>query len=144
LKEETEHAVNQTFFFTAILCAIEGLIFFTLVSSVQAHAAGSGPENRSNLSLTSAMSIMRSAARLPIFMVFLGASVFAGINNFQTVFPDERDLEYASFFLVYIITVVVLSVVLAHYKGGNNPYLTIAVLQYVTCGSVVLFLISWR
>jgi hypothetical protein len=80
LMEETEYAVSQTFFFTAILCAIAGLIFFTLLSSVQAHAAGSGPENRSNLSLTSVKSIMRSAARLPIFMVFLG-----GNNPYLTI-----------------------------------------------------------
>lgn len=140
LVEKAGYAISYAFFFTAILCAIAGLIFFCLVLAVQAHAAGLGPEKRSNLSVTNIASIMRSSARLPIIMVFLGASVFAGMNNFQTVFADERGLDYANFFLVYTITVVIFRVLLARYKGGSNPYLTIAFLQYVMFTSVILFL----
>ncbi|MGB0506508.1 MAG: MFS transporter, partial [Pikeienuella sp.] len=76
----------------------------------------------------------------PVIMVCLGASVFAGMNNFQTVFADERGLNYADYFLIYTITVVAFRIVLARFKGGANPYLTIAMLQYVMFASVVLFL----
>lgn len=72
-------------------------------------------------------------------MVFIGASVFAGMNNFQTVYADERGLNYADHFLIYTVTVVMFSLVLARFSGGKNPYFTIALLQYVVCGSVVLF-----
>jgi len=78
----------------------------------------------------------------PIIMVSLGASVFVGMNNFQTVFADERGLEYAGYFLTYTVTVVIFRVVLARFKGGKNPYLTIALLQYIMCASVLLFVFS--
>ncbi len=77
-----------------------------------------------------------------MIMVFLGARVFAGINNFQTVFADDRGLDYADFFLYYTITVMIFRIALARFKGGSNPYLTIAVLQYIIAGSVLLFLYS--
>ena len=73
-------------------------------------------------------------------MVFLGSCVFAGMNNFQTVFANERGLDYADYFLIYTVTVVLFRVVLARFKGGRNPYMTIAALQYVMFGSVVLFM----
>ncbi len=75
-------------------------------------------------------------------MVFIGASVFAGMSNFQTVFADARGLDYAAFFLIYTITVVICRIALARFKGGANPYLTIAALQYVMAGSVLLFIFS--
>ena len=132
--------VNDAFFVTAALCASAGVIFFTLIVPVRAHSEASGPEVRSSLSLAGVAEIMRSRARLPAIMVCLGASVFAGMNNFQTVFADERGLDYADYFLAYTITVVLFRVVLARFKGGRNPYMTIAALQYVMFGSVVLFL----
>jgi MFS family permease len=75
-------------------------------------------------------------------MVCLGASVFAGLNNFQTVFADARGLDYANFFLAYTVTVVIFRLILARFRGGKNPYRTIALLQYVMCLSVVLFIFS--
>jgi MFS family permease len=75
-------------------------------------------------------------------MVSLGASIFAGLNNFQTVFADARGLDYANFFLTYTVTVVVFRLVLARFTGGKNPYLTIALLQYIMCLSIVIFIFS--
>ena len=75
-------------------------------------------------------------------MVFIGASVYAGLNNFQTVFADKRGLNYASFFLIYTITVVGFRLVLVKFKGGKSPYLVISTLQFLMCGSVVLFIFS--
>lgn len=37
---------------------------------------------------------------------------------------------------------VVLRLVLARFKGGKNPYLTISLLQYVMCLSIVIFIFS--
>ena len=109
---------------------------------VRTHAINPGPEESSRLSLASVGSIFRSKAVLPVTMVFLGASVFAGVSNFQTVYADARGLDYASFFLIYTVTVVICRIALARYKGGNNPYFTIAALQYVMAGSVLLFIFS--
>jgi len=138
--ERAGFAMRDAFFLTAALCAIAALVFFALIRPVRLHSEASGPETRSSLSPTTVFKIMGSPARLPVIMVCIGASVFAGMNNFQTVFAQERGLNYADYFLAYTVTVVVFRMVLARFKGGSNPYLTIAALQYIMCGSVVLFL----
>jgi MFS family permease len=138
--ENASFTVNDAFFLTGALCLIAALMFFALVAPVHRHSQAAGNETRSSLSLSAVAAIMRSPARLPVVMVCLGASVFAGMNNFQTVFADERGLDYADYFLAYTLTVVLFRLALARFKGGNSPYLTIAALQYVMFASVVLFL----
>jgi MFS family permease len=139
--ENAGYSICEAFYLTAALCALAGLLFFSLVGPVRWHSTGNRGSTRSSLSLVGIATIMRSPARLPVIMVCIGASVFAGMNNFQTVFADERGLDYADYFLAYTITVVVFRVVLARFKGGRSPYLTIAALQYVMFGSVSLFLV---
>lgn len=139
--EDAGFTVNDAFFATAALCVLAALLFFLLVLPIRVHALQAGPESRSGLSSGAVLRILSSPARLPVIMVCIGASVFAGMNNFQTVFADERGLDYADYFLVYTITVVLFRVVLARFKGGGNPYLTIALLQYVMFASVALFLV---
>lgn len=139
--ETAGFTVNDAFFTTAALCVLAALLFFILVTPIRAHALQEGPESRSGLSPGAVTRILSSPARLPVIMVCIGASVFAGMNNFQTVFADERGLNYADYFLIYTITVVLFRVVLARFKGGGNPYLTIALLQYVMFASVALFLV---
>ncbi|CTQ57843.1 Arabinose efflux permease [Roseibium album] len=140
--EKAGGSVSDAFFITAIGCLVSALLFFVLIRPVRSHAINAGPEASSRLSLKGVGTILRSRALVPVVMVFLGASVFAGLNNFQTVFADERGLDYADFFLVYTITVVICRIALAQFKGGRHPYLTIALLQYVMAGSVLLFIFS--
>ena len=73
-------------------------------------------------------------------MVFLGASVFAGMNNFQTSFAQAEGQNYADFFLAYTVTVIVCRLMLAGFSGGRSPYRTIAFLQYIMFASVILFM----
>lgn len=141
MMEDAGLTVNDAFFLTAGLCVISGGIFWALTDTVRRHSAGKGPEARSSLTFAGVKAIMASPARLPVIMVCIGASVFAGMNNFQTVFADERGLDYADYFLAYTITVIAFRVVLARFKGGTNPYQTIALLQYVMFGSVALFIV---
>ena len=138
--ENAGFTVNDAFFVTAALCALAAALFFFLVIPVRSHTLQAGPENRSSLTIGAVIRIFSSPARLPVIMVCIGASVFAGMNNFQTVFADERGLDYVHYFLIYTLTVVIFRIVLAKFKGGKNPYLTIALLQYVMFGSVMLFL----
>ncbi len=132
--------VSDASYITAGLCLISAALFFLLIRPVRAHSVNPGPEATSRLSIGVVGGIFRSTARIPVIMVFLAASVFAGMNNLQTVFADDRGLNYADFFLYYTITVVIFRIALARFKGGSNPYLTIAVLQYIMAGSVLLFL----
>lgn len=132
-------SVSSAFFLTAFLCLVSAAIFLGVESSIKAHALNAGPETRSKITLSAIGVIVNSRAWRPVIMVFIGASVFAGVTNFQTVYADERGLNYADYFLVYTFTVVLFRLVLARFSGGRNPYLTISLLQYVMCGGVVLF-----
>lgn len=142
LLEGLGFAVRDAFFVTAVLCLISAFLFFVLDAPVKASALNPRAEAPSRITLEAVAGVLRSPARLPILMVCLGASVFAGLNNFQTVFADARGLDYASFFFTYTVTVVVLRLVLARFKGGARPYRTIAALQYIMCLSVVIFIFS--
>ena len=135
-------SVRDAFFVTAGLCLVSALLFGALDAPVKAHVLNPLAEVPSRITLGAVKQVFASPARLPVVMVCLGASVFAGLNNFQTVFADARGLEYASFFLTYTVTVVVLRLVLARFKGGPNPYRMIAALQYIMCLSVVIFIFS--
>ena len=142
LLEDAGYSLKDAFYVCAALCFVSAILFYGIITAVQRYAINPAAEIPSRLSLQAVKSIVKSAALTPIIMVCLGASVFAGMNNFQTVFADERGLKYAGFFLVYTITVVIFRIVLAKFKGGNNPYLTIAILQYVMFASVILFIFS--
>ncbi|MEE9335659.1 MAG: MFS transporter [Granulosicoccaceae bacterium] len=139
--EAAGHPISNVFIFTSVLCVISALIFFGLIKPVRKVAENAGTELKSNLSLHIVGQLLRSSAWLPITMACIGASVFAGMNNFQTVFAEERSLDYGVFFLVYTVTVVLFRIVLARFKGGSSPYLVIAALQYIMCFSVVYFLL---
>jgi MFS family permease len=135
-------SVRDAFLIVAVLSVVAAGLFFGLISAIRGHAINPGPEGRTNLSMAVVKEILKSKARTPVIMVCLGASVFAGMNNFQTEFATERGLDYAQYFLIYTVTVVILRVVLMRFKGGERPYRTIAQLQYIMFASVVLFMMS--
>jgi hypothetical protein len=140
--EKAGGSIVDAFNIVALLSLVSAGLFFMLIRPVRAHAINPGPEESSRLSLSGVGTILRSPALLPVTMVFIGASVFAGMSNFQTVYADARGLDYATFFLIYTVTVVICRIALARFKGGSNAYLTIAALQYVMAGSVLLFIYS--
>ena len=142
LLEASGASVKDAFYITSALCVISAVLFFILHNPIKEYALNSAPEASSRITLSSFLHVLKSPARAPIAMVFLGASVFAGLNNFQTVFADNRGLNYAVFFLVYTLVVVIFRLALVRFKGGANPYRTIAFLQYLMCASVVLFMFS--
>lgn len=140
--EGAGHSPRSAFHVTAVLCVLSAILFFVLDRPMKAHAISPRAEAPSRITFAALSGVFTSRALLPIIMVSLGASVFAGLNNFQTVFADERGLDYASFFLTYTTTVVVCRLLLARFKGGKRPYLTIAILQYIMCLSIVIFIFS--
>lgn len=139
LLEAAGQTVAAAFLVTSALCVLSAIMFFFLAKPVKNHAISTNSAEQSKITLASIRAIWRSPAWRPVTMVFIGASVFAGVSNFQTVYADERGLNYADYFLIYTATVVIFRLALARFNGGNNPYFTIAFLQYVMCGSVVLF-----
>ena len=141
--EDAGFSISSAFYLVSFVCLLAGILFFFLVRpiknlSITLSKTKEGDE-QSRLSLSSIALILKSRALVPVVMVFLGASVFAGMNNFQTVFAEDKGLQYSWFFLSYTITVVVFRIVLVKFKGGKNPYLTIALLQTLMVVSVVIF-----
>ncbi len=138
--EQMGFSVRTAFGAVGVCCMISGIIFLALRSAIEKLAINTAPDNRSSLSLSAVASIFRSPGWLPVVMVFLGASVFAGMNNFQTSFAQAEGQNYADFFLAYTVTVIVCRLMLAGFSGGRSPYRTIAFLQYIMFASVILFI----
>ena len=138
--EQLGFGVRSAFSAVAVFCLVSGAIFILLKNPIEKLAISNAPDNKSSLSPSAVAKIFRSPGWLPVVMVFIGASVFAGMNNFQTTFAQAQGQNYADFFLAYTITVVVCRLMLAGFSGGRSPYKTIALLQYVMFASVVLFM----
>lgn len=140
--EQNGYGITEAFFITSILACISAILFFILSSPLNRIAVQSTSNTKSRLTFFAIKTIYKSKARIPIIMVWLGASVFAGMNNFQSVFAEARGLNYADFFLYYTVTVIICRVLLSKFKGGKSPYKTIAGLQFIMCASVLLFIFS--
>ncbi len=138
--ESAGYEIRVAFRMVAVFCAVSGSLFLLISKSIGQHANSDASNNHSRLSLKSVKTIFRSRARLPVVMVFLGASVFAGVNNFQTVIAASAGLIYADYFLVYTVTTVICRVAFAKFKGGVAPYRIIGLLQSVMTAGVLLFL----
>lgn len=132
--------IRLAFYITAVLAFISAVIFYMLGLKIDLKSTSSNSLNqvKSNLNFANILQITKTPALLPIIMVCLGASVFAGMNNFQTVFAAEKGVNYAIYFAVYTSTVVFFRIVLASVNGGKSPYLMIAGLQFIMCFSVIL------
>ena len=133
--------LKEMFYSDAIICVFAGLIFLAISNKLRFYYKTIKHQNCSKLSLIVIMRILHSDARLPIIMVLIGASIFSGMNNFQTVFASERNLNYANYFLVYTMTVIISRLILIRFKGGTNPYMIISILQSLMFVSIFLFLI---
>ncbi|OAN75266.1 MFS transporter [Sulfitobacter sp. EhC04] len=140
--EDAGFAIRDAFLLNGTLCLVSAALFFALDRPIKAQAVNARPEAPSRITLAAVAGVLRSPARLPVFMVFLGASIFAGLNNFQTVFADARGVDYAWFFLSYTLTSVIFRLVMARFTGGPNPYMTIALLQCLMCAGLALFVVS--
>jgi MFS family permease len=134
--------LQAAFMITAGFCLVSGLIFAALARPFRHHIVAPVPAGQSDeLSFGLAARVMRTRAAVPIWMVGLGASVFAGVTNFQAVYAAESGFDYADYFLTYTITVIACRVLFAEFVGGRNSYGVISLLMVVMALSVGLFLV---
>ncbi len=133
--------IRDAFRMVAIFCAVSGSLFLMLKRPIARYAITEAPNARSRLSIVAISKIMRSRGWLPVVMVCLGASVFAGLNNFQTSIARAQGLDYADYFLAYTLATVAFRLAFAGFSGGKSPYRIIAALQYVMAASALLFLV---
>jgi len=137
--ENSGYRIRDAFYTVAILCLVSGMLFLLLSKPISRFSKTDESTAKSSLSLGVIIRIFRSRGWLPVVMVFIGASVFAGMNNFQTVFAQDKGQDYADFFLAYTITVVVCRALMAGFSGGKSPYRTMAVLMYIMFASILVF-----
>ena len=130
--------IKQAFIAISIACVVSAVCFVILVKPIKLFSNSIAKDN-ARLSLCAFKRIVKSPAIIPIVMVCIGACVFSGITNFQTVFAKTNGLDYSHYFLSYTITVIVLRITFAGFGGGEYPYLTITVLLSVMTASVILF-----
>lgn len=88
--ENSGYSVRDAFFVTATLCIVSAALFLLLDAPIKAHAMSPRVEAPSRITIAALSGVVKSRALLPVAMICLGASVFAGLNNFQTVFADTR------------------------------------------------------
>jgi len=134
--------IGLTFLLTAGLCGISAILFFWLTRPMRALTLEKQIIDKSRLSFAIIKREMISRAAIPIIMVGIGASVFAGVTNFQIVYADAQNLAYADYFLAYTVTVIVCRVIFAQFMGGQSPYGVIALLLGVMGLSVMLFILQ--
>ena len=133
-------SISDAFFVMSVVCLASGALFLALTVPIRGLSLDTQQEPRSSLTASTVRRVLTSRGLVPVVMVCLGASIFAGMNNFQTVFAEAQGLNYSDFFLAYTITVVICRVLLTGFSGGGAPYAMIAALQYVMCASIVLFM----
>jgi MFS family permease len=138
---KTGYGIETTFLVTSALCVLSSAIFFLLANTVARLSTSEDAGDQNALTLQSLGALLKTRALRPIIMVWLGASVFASITNFQTVYAALNNFDYADYFLAYTITVIVCRVLLAEFMGGRAPYAVIAALLAVMVASVGLFLV---
>lgn len=132
--------ISDAFFAMSAVCLLSGGLFLALAAPIRGLFLDAKQEPRSSLTMSTVGRVLTSRGLVPVVMVCLGASIFAGMNNFQTVFAEAQGLNYSDFFLAYTITVVICRVLLTGFSGGKAPYAVIAAMQYVMCASIVLFM----
>jgi MFS family permease len=72
-------------------------------------------------------------------MVFLGASMFSSMMNFQTTFALDRSLDFQVFYTCYIAATIVARLTLSHVVNRANPHVMIASLLAVMCAALASF-----
>ena len=132
--------IADAFYLMSALCLVGAFILFLLSTSIKKMSVTEGTEPRSSITISSLSLIINSKAIVPVIMACIGACVFAGMTNFQTVFAEAQNLNYSDYFLAYTLTVIVCRILLVGFKGGKSPYATIAILQAIMAISVVLFI----
>jgi len=137
---KSQFGIASTFTLTAGLCLISGVIFMKLRKPIASLSISSVDNDHSGLDWTGIKVVIQSRALRPIVMVGIGASVFAAVTNFQTVYASEHGLDCAQYFLAYTITVIICRVLFAEFVDGHAPYGVIAILLAVMVISVVCFL----
>jgi MFS family permease len=133
----TRHGIgfHQIFSASAIMCVV-CVALFVLVNRMIDVA---GQPIRTDAPRGALRAVMTSEAAFPLVMVFLGASMFSSMMNFQTTFAGSRGLDFQVFYVCYITATILSRLTLSHFVNRANPRIMITALLAVMCASLASF-----
>jgi MFS family permease len=133
----TRHGVtyDQIFLASAIMSVV-CVVMFAMVNR-QTHALGAASSTA--VPSGALRSVLTSEAVFPLAMVFLGASMFSSMMNFQTTFAADRGLDFQIFYSCYIASTIVSRFALSHAVNRADPRVMTVALLAVMCGSLAAF-----
>ena len=134
------HIHFNALFLTAVFSALASSIVFFLIRA-ETKKKFTVSEDAQIKPSVFAM-IFNSNVKYPILMVFLGASIYTMMLNFQTTFANHIKMNYAIFYMIYACAVVVSRLLLGKALTNFNQYrLTILLLILMTF-SISSFLLA--
>jgi len=86
--------------------------------------------------------ILKSEARYPLAMVFLGACMLSAMMNFQTVYADEQQLNFSVYYFSYMSAVVLSRFLFGNFLSRKNPLAATPLLLLLMILGLALLLIN--
>jgi MFS family permease len=126
---------HQIFSASAIMCLVCVALFVIVNRMIDV----AGQPVRSDAPSGALRTVMTSEAAFPLVMVFLGASMFSSMMNFQTTFAGSRGLDFQVFYVCYITATILSRLTLSHLVNRANPRVMIVGLLAVMCASLASF-----
>ena len=137
--QKSGYDISIIFQVFGLLCLVSGGLFLLVKPSI-AKLSLESVSTGAKLTWPDVAKVLKSRAIRTIIMVGLGASVFAAVTNFQTVYALERGLDYSIYFLTYTITVIVCRIAFAKFLGGKAPFAVMAFLLGIMAISIVVLM----
>jgi len=133
----TSHGIgfHQIFLASALAC-VACVAMFVVVNQMIAVV---GHPVRTDAPSGALHAVMKSEAAYPLIMVFLGASMFSSMMNFQTTFAANRGLDFQVFYVCYIASTILSRLTLSHFVNRADPRIMIVFLLAVMCASLASF-----
>ncbi len=139
--DQMGYGISAVFLLTATLCLASAVIFWLMSFIIPENGSKQNtPSTQAKLTYASLVRLLKSRALIPIIMVGLGASVFAGVTNFQTEYATQNGQDYSFYFITYTIAVIVCRVIFVEFVGGEKPYFAIFILLVVMSISILVFI----
>jgi len=133
---------SVAYYVAAGLSAVGGVLYLALRSPSQKLAPPGKRTSVDALTRASVRSVVGSPALLPIALTFLTACIFAGMNSFQTIYAQERGLDFAEYFLAYTLSAVGFRLLSSPWITPANAWWATVCLYAIMSGAILLFVTS--
>ncbi len=86
--------------------------------------------------------ILKSKAKYPLFMVFLGSCMLSSMMNFQTIYAAEHQLNFSIYYFCYMAAVVLSRFLFGNFLSQKNPLTATPPLLLLMLFGLTLLLIN--